>query len=202
VFFALMLLFCVSIGSGGLIKRRLGQGTVETPTNVAPAPINLDFRPEPMKIFDGKISINFPAIASEIKPPDPKRQFAMTVVKPGTKSPDMNVVLSLVQVRPWETLQTTAERLTTSFKEQHKLSDSFVWRTVQGQREALITQPVFHSTAPVYVHVMWGLVQFDSNQVILITVNLFSQDAAERSAYAACAQKIVESIQINNPPKP
>src|SRR5258706_1506065 len=90
-FFVLMLIFCVSVGSDGLLKRRFGQGSSETPTNVDPVPISLDFRREPMPMFGGKVSISFPAIAKELTSPEPEREFALTILKPGTKLPNMNV---------------------------------------------------------------------------------------------------------------
>jgi len=197
-FFALIGLFCLSIYSQHMRHRAHSAGEGETSLDL-PSERQESGR-ETRIAFDGKISLNLPAGAKMVDANDPHK-CGLAIMNARTRSTDMDAVLQLVDLPPGDTIDAASERIILGMRKQNPLADSFVWHTVQGTHKSLMTQPVDMPDGPRPVHVIWAMAQLDGNQIVLINFSIFSREPIERSDYVVVAQKIVESIAINNPSK-
>ena len=169
-------------------------------TDVESPARHLEFRPAPMSAFDEKILLNFPAIANTFKTKNSQQSFGLSITNLKTKSFDLEVVVQIGELAAGDTLTAAAQRLGTGIQTQKNLAQPFVWHTVKGPHESVMTQPVPIPDPQRPFHMIWALVQLEGNQIVLLNFSLFTRDPVERSDYVVCAQSIVESITINNPP--
>jgi hypothetical protein len=154
----------------------------------------------PTTAFDGKISLSLPARAKMVDAKDPHK-CGLAIMNSRNRSTDMDAVLQLVDLPPDDTVDAASERLVSGMRKQNPVADTFVWHTVQGPHKSLMTQPVDMPDGPRPVHVIWAMAELDGNQIVLINFSLFSREPIERSDYVVVAQRIVESIAINNSQK-
>jgi len=168
--------------------------SIDTPAH------HLEFRSQPITTFNGKVSLNFPAVANTFKTDNPQRTFGLSITNIIEKSFDFDAVMKLGEFSTGDTLEAACERVGTGTQKLHGLSESFVWRAVRGSRESVMTQPLLVPSPNRPFYVLLAIARLDGNQFVLVNFSIFTRDPGERSEYVVAAQRIVESIAINNPP--
>jgi len=159
---------------------------VELPT------AHLDFRENPLRALGNRITINYPAIATMSEAQD-TRSLIMHIPDFQRSDTQLEAAIDLVELPNPDSFDVVRERMSKSTGERLKLPEALTWRAVSGPTRRAITQPVPSSDGT--YRMIFSLIDLESRRFILINFSIFASQPQERAAYAAVAEKVVESIK-------
>ena len=105
----------------------------------------------------------------------------------------LEAAIDLIELPNPDSFDVVRERMSKSTGERLKLPKALTWRVVSGPTRRAITQAVPSSDGT--YRMIFSLIDLESKRFILINFSIFASQPQERAAYAAVAEKVVESIK-------
>jgi hypothetical protein len=164
-------------------------------TTLEPPVKHLEFREQPVVLFNGGASINFPA-AMLLTDEEPGKSVFITLVSTQSDRTEFMGFVQFASLQDGDTLAAAEDRLTKGSQAQLKLLETLTWHNVKSATEsqADVTQWVPGPSSEGKNWIMWGIAQLPGREIVLINFTAYSEDPDERAIYGKTAERIVGSI--------
>jgi hypothetical protein len=158
---------------------------------------HLEFRDQPALLFNGHVSINFPAAMSQFDNGHPENSVGIGLENYQLDRGEFTAMLQFAKLADGDTLSNAEDRLGKGIQAQLNLPDAFVWHRVKsGLVEGDVTQALPGPASDGKNWIMWGIAGLPGNQIVLANFTIYAEDPNDRAIYAKTAEKIVNSVSL------
>lgn len=158
---------------------------------------HLEFRYQPITIFKGKVSINFPAAMRVSDDGFPEDRIILSLHNNQHDHAEFLAVVQSGEIAPGDTLKRLEERLGAASRAKFQSSDAFVWHKLKSDSaRGGMTQPL-PALGWEQCWIMWAIVVLPDNKLVLINFAIYAEDRDDRAFYAQTAERIVETVQLS-----
>jgi hypothetical protein len=157
---------------------------------------HLEFRDQPVTIFNNRVSINYPAAMYTFDNEHPERRLGFGLENFQLDHDDFTATVELGSLPNGATLLGAEASIARGIQAKFNLPEAFVWHDLNSDAstQAAVTQAVPGPATSGKNWIMWGIVGLPGNQIVLINFTIFAEDPDDRATYAKTAEKIVGSV--------
>jgi hypothetical protein len=158
---------------------------------------HLEFRKQPAVLFNGHLSVNFPAAMNLFDKGLPENNVGISLLDYRVDRRQFTAIIQFGKLNDGDTLANAENRLAQGMKAKFNLPETITWHAVNVESmQAAVTQVVAGPPSDGKNWLMWGIVGLPGNQIVLVNFTLLAEDPADRAIYAKTAEKIVGTISI------
>jgi hypothetical protein len=159
---------------------------------------HLEFRDQPAVLFNGKVSMNYPAAMNLFDDGHPESNVAIGLENYQLDRSEFTAFIQFGKLADGDTLASAEERVGKGIQAKFNLSEAFVWHAVNSPAmQGAVTQPVLGPEADGKNWIQWGIAVLPGNQVVLVNFTIYAEDPNDRATFAATAEKIIGSVSLS-----
>ncbi len=157
---------------------------------------HLEFRDQPVNIFNNRVSINYPAAMYTFDSEHPERRLGFGLENFQLDHDEFTATVEFGELPKGTALVTAEASISRGIQARFNLPEAFVWHDVNGDAsvQAAVTQAVPGPVSDRKNWIMWGIVGLPGNQIVLINFSIFAEDPDDRAIYVKTAEKMVGSV--------
>lgn len=161
----------------------------------------LEFRYQPITIFKGRISLNFPAMMQLKNDGYPEQRLMLSLQYHEHAQPDFVAILQSGQLIRGDTLSHFEEGLGKIERAKFDYLDPFVWHKIESDSARCEMTQLIAIAGWQKSWLILGVALLPDNQIVFIVFTTAARDADDRALYIQTAEKILESVTLSTEAK-
>jgi len=155
-----------------------------------------DFRYQPITIFNGKVSVDFPTAMQAIDDANPAK-LMFTLHDYEHDHANFLAFIEPGQLLSGDTLAAVAERVGAIARANLEYTEKFVWHKLNSESaRGLITQPLAAPAGKPYT-VIWAIVLLPGNRLVMTNFIITTRNDDDLAFYAQTAEKIAGTVKLS-----